>query len=96
MLKNQLQRLDSTLLSKGLGPAGLSRPAWLVLKAAASARKRPPLPTGSPPPAARAREAGQAPRAPGERQEGERLRAVPRGWGGGLAGFVVPSSQEAG
>ncbi|KAK9402694.1 short transient receptor potential channel 2-like [Crotalus adamanteus] len=70
VLKNQLQRLDSTLLGKGLGPAGLSRPAQLVLKAAASARKRAPaLPTGSPPPAARAREAGQAPRAPGPKDE---------------------------
>uniref|UniRef100_A0A8C5S1V3 DNA-repair protein Xrcc1 N-terminal domain-containing protein n=1 Tax=Laticauda laticaudata TaxID=8630 RepID=A0A8C5S1V3_LATLA len=52
LLKSQLQQLDSTL-------RGLSRPAQLVLKAAASARKRAPLlPAASPPlPAARSREA---------------------------------------
>ncbi|XP_058041250.1 protein XNDC1N [Ahaetulla prasina] len=63
-LKSQLQQLDSILLGKGLSPQGLSRPARLVLKAAASAHKRAPLlPAGSPLPAARSKEAGRAPRA---------------------------------
>ncbi|XP_070799791.1 protein XNDC1N [Pituophis catenifer annectens] len=39
LLKSQLQQLDSALLGKGLSPSGLSRPARLVLKAAASAHK---------------------------------------------------------
>ncbi|XP_032075569.1 short transient receptor potential channel 2-like [Thamnophis elegans] len=65
LLKRQLQQLDSALLGKTLSPSGLSRPARLVLKAAASAHKRAPLlPAGSPPPpAARSKEAGRAPRA---------------------------------
>ncbi|XP_034291804.1 protein XNDC1N [Pantherophis guttatus] len=64
LLKSQLQQLDCALLGKGLSPSGLSRPARLVLKAAASAHKRAPLlPAGSPPPAARSKEAGRAPRA---------------------------------
>ncbi|KAG8137158.1 putative short transient receptor potential channel 2-like protein [Naja naja] len=66
LLKSQLQQLDLAL-------HGLSRPAQLVLKAAASARKRAPLlPAGSPPPpAARNREAAQSLRAPSKAFSGD-------------------------
>ncbi|XP_070605491.1 protein XNDC1N [Erythrolamprus reginae] len=64
LLKSQWQQLDSVLLGKGLSPSALSHPARLVLKAAASGRKpAPPLPTGSPAPAAQSKEAGRGPRA---------------------------------
>ncbi|XP_015745445.1 short transient receptor potential channel 2-like [Python bivittatus] len=76
LLKSQLHRLDQASHHKGLSPPCLSRPARLVLEAAASVRKRAPLlPTGSPPPAARSRKAGRAqraaerPSAPGPKQE---------------------------